>query len=321
MSQLRVGVLRGGPSSEYEVSLKTGASILENLPAHYKKEDILITKNGLWHFRGAPFNPLNLPLYIDVAFLGLHGEYGEDGRVQKILEDLRLPFTGSGSLASALGMHKEKSKNSLANLGIKMPRHLTVHEGEDLAEKAHLAFLKFAPPYVVKPANLGSSVGVIVVKTAYDLPQALRDCLALSPTVLIEEYIRGKEATCGVVEELRGKKLYPLFPVEIIPASGKVFNYDDKYSQATRKICPGNFTASEKDELMRVATLAHQTLGLRHYSRSDFIVSPRGVYYLETNSLPGLTTESLLPTELTAAGVSYPAFLEHVLNLTLHPVS
>jgi D-alanine-D-alanine ligase len=317
MSHLRVGVIRGGPSSEYEVSLKTGASVLAALPEIYKKEDILIDRQGNWHLAGAPFNPLNLPGHIDVAFICLHGEYGEDGRIQKLLESLRLPFTGSGSLSSALGMNKIHSKNHLADSGVKMARHIEVKAADDPDLRARDVFFKFAPPYVVKPVDRGSSVGLFVIKNSRDLAQAIEDCLKISDRVIVEEYIRGKEATCGVVEGMRGFELYPLLPVEIIPPAKRAFDYEAKYSGESMELCPGSFSAAEKAELGRLAALAHKKLGLRHYSRSDFIVSTRGIYFLETNTLPGLTNESLLPKELAAAGIAYPEFLSHLIRLAL----
>lgn len=318
MSQIRVGILRGGPSSEYEVSLKTGASVLEHLPPQYKKEDILIDRAGNWHLRGEPLNPLNLPNHLDVALLALHGEYGEDGQVQKLLETINLPFTGSGSLSSALGMNKIHSKKYLVDSGVKMPKHLAVVEGDAPTEKAREAFNKFSPPYIVKPADRGSSVGLFVVKNTRELAAAIAECLKVSASVLVEEFIRGKEATCGVVEKLRGEDIYALYPTEIIPPPKRAYDYDAKYqSEETKILCPGRFTPAEKAELARLAVLAHRKLGLRHYSRSDFIVNPRGIYYLETNTLPGLTDHSLVPKALAAAGIKYPDFLAHLISLAL----
>jgi len=318
MSQIRVGVVRGGPSSEYEVSLKTGGSVLSNLPPQYQKEDILITKDGEWHLRGEPILPQNLLNHIDVAFLCLHGEYGEDGQVQRILDSIGLPYTGSGSLASALGMNKLHAKNYLLPHGIKMARHISVSYQDDPIEKAHEVFLKFAPPYIVKPTDRGSSVGLFFVKSVHDLPVAIQSCLECSDSVLIEEFIRGKEASCGVVEKMRGQDIYALMPVEIRTPQGKnTFDYEAKYSGISQEICPGQFTSEEKHEIMRLSALAHEKLGLKHYSRSDFIISPRGVYYLETNTLPGLTSESLLPKELKASGITYKDFLDHLINLAL----
>lgn len=318
MSKIRVGILRGGPSSEYEVSLKTGSSVLKHLPEHYHKEDILITRDGVWHLRGEPVNPHNLINHLDVAFLCLHGEYGEDGQVQKILETIGLPYTGSGSLASAIGMSKVHSKNHLAPHGIKMARHIYVTNKDNLVDKAKEIFFKFAPPYIVKPNDRGSSVGLFLVKNTHELSSKIKECLEYSDSVLVEEFIRGKEASCGVVEKMRGEKIYSLMPVEIRPPKEKkVFDYEAKYSGISEEICPGNFSETEKRELMRLASLAHKHLGLKHYSRSDFIVSPRGVYYLETNTLPGLTNESLLPKELRAVGITYAEFLDHLIRLAL----
>jgi D-alanine-D-alanine ligase len=321
MSQIRVGILRGGPSSEYEVSLQTGGSVLKHLPSKYHKEDILITKDGIWHFRGEPINPLNLRNHIDVAFICLHGEYGEDGQVQKILENIQLPYTGSGSLASAIGMNKVHSKNFLANHDIKMPRHVHVVKGDDLGDKIREVFLKFAPPYIVKPADRGSSVGLFIVKGVHELPQAIQSCLNRTNSVLIEEFIRGKEATCGVVEKFRGERHYSLYPTQIIPPEKRAYDYDAKYSSDETKIlCPGRFTPEEKYQIARLAVLAHQKLGLRHYSRSDFIVSPRGIFYLETNTLPGLTDHSLIPKAVQASGTAYEDFLDHLVSLALGKV-
>ncbi|MBC7836866.1 ATP-grasp domain-containing protein, partial [Acetobacteraceae bacterium] len=132
----------------------------------------------------------------------------------------------------------------------------------------------------------------------------------------VEEFIKGKEATVGVVDNFRGEKFYALMPVEIVPPpSREFFDYHAKYSGESTERVPGNFTHSEKEELMYLAKRAHETLGLSHYSRSDFIVSKRGIYFLEINTLPGLTGESLLPKALAAGGSKLPEFLDHVITL------
>ncbi|MEK7478013.1 MAG: D-alanine--D-alanine ligase [Patescibacteria group bacterium] len=321
MSRLRVGVLRGGMGCEYDVSLKTGGQVLNYLPEQYQPEDILITKDGTWHHRGLPLNPTNLPHLVDVVFNCLHGEYGEDGRVQKLLDDLDVFYTGSGHLASRLGMNKILAKNVLRQNGLKVAQHLPVQAGDDLAQKAREVFLKFAPPYVVKPADRGSSVGLFFVPYLEDLAEAIADCLDYSDSVMVEEYIRGREATCGVVANFRGEPIYALLPIEIVRPSGQsVWNYIDKYSGETKELVPGPFSPEHKVELERLARTVHELLGLRHYSRTDFIVSPRGIYVLEVNTLPGLTAESLLPKSLTAIGVSYPQFLEHIINLAINRI-
>ena len=173
-------------------------------------------------------------------------------------------------------------------------------------------------PFVVKPIGWGSSVGVSIVGGYAAVLAALKALFADgAPSVLVEEYIRGKEATIGVVEGLRGEALYALPSVEIIAPKDDFFSYKAKYGGETREICPGNFSRVITEELQRAARVIHRALELRHYSRSDFIVAPKGIYYLETNTLPGLTKESLMPKSLETIGVPLPDFLSHLVNLAL----
>jgi D-alanine-D-alanine ligase len=316
MNRIKVGVMRGGPSSEYEVSLNTGASVLKHLPADkYLARDILIDKNGAWHLDGLPTDVATIANSVDVVFNALHGEFGEDGQVQKMLDQFSLPYTGSGHFASALGMNKTLAKAKFKAAGLRTPVGLEIRRGQDLKQQAQQIFYKISPPWIIKPVDKGSSVGLALARSVTELEKALEACLELAEIALVEEYIKGKEATCGVVEGLRGQAIYPLFPTEIRKPAEQLVDYQAKYSGETEEICPGLFTETEKRELERQAILAHQVLGLAHYSRSDFIITPRGIYILETNSLPGLTENSLLPKALKAGGVSYPDFLEHLLNL------
>lgn len=320
VAKTRVGVLRGGPSAEYEVSLETGKSVLAHLPEHYEKRDVLITRDGTWHLGGVPVTPERLRRGVDVIFNALHGEYGEDGGAQAALDDLGVPYTGSGRLASALGMAKHLAKDIFTREGIAVPPGLVlrVEEGSP-RELAERVFRTVSPFWIVKPADRGSSVGLYLAKNVRELTEAIEACFAYSPLVLVERFISGAEATCGVVDNLRGEEIYPLFPIEIRkPNRQEVWTYDDKYNGATEEICPGNFAEAVKKELQNLAARAHRALGLRHYSRSDFIIAPNGkIYLLETNSLPGLTSESLLPKALAAHGISYPQFLDHVITLAL----
>jgi D-alanine-D-alanine ligase len=317
--QTIVGVLRGGPSREHEVSLKTGAAMLANLPEErFIARDIYIDKNGVWHDRGRATSPERVLRQIDVVLNGLHGEYGEDGEVQKLLERFGVSYTGADSFGSYLAMHKLMAKTRAQEAGLLTPEFHYIERAPD-AELAVLEVTRtFHQPVVVKPVGWGSSVGVSIVGGYVPVLAAIEKLFAEgAPSVLIEEYIRGKEAAAGVVEELRGEKLYALPPVEIIPPDGDFFSYDAKYSGATREVCPGKFSRVAAEELQRAAKMMHRALGLRHYSRSDFIVAPKDVYYLETNTLPGLTAESLLPKSLAAVGVSLPEFFSHLVNLAL----
>lgn len=322
MAPIKVGILRGGRGHEYEVSLKTGASILKNLPADkYRPVDILITRDGGWHINGRPTSPERAIRSVDVVFNGLHGEFGEDGQVQQILDSLQVPYTGSGALASALGMDKHRAKEIFKKAGLKVPNGIVVKRDyqTDAEAIAYDVFQKMAPPWIIKPADGGSSVGLYLAKTYPELIQAVESCFNFTDAVLIEEYIRGKEATAGVVDGLRGHNHYPLLPTEIVKPSGaSVWDYENKYSDQHKILCPGRFTKEERHELERLAGEVHRLLGLRHYSRSDFIISPRGIYILEVNTLPGLTEQSLVPNSLRAAGIPYDQFLDHIITLALN---
>lgn len=318
--KIKVGVLRGGPSSEYDISLKTGASVLKNLPKEkYEARDIFISKDGQWHFRGMPIAPEKVIEQVDVIFNAMHGEYGEDGTVQKILDTFSIPYTGSTAFASAIGMNKLLTKQGIEFTDIQTPQHIVLDAPEDIEKDTCDIFRTFTQPSVVKPIVGGSSVGVTVARSYEDLKNGVYKAIGYSPRVLIEEYIHGREVTCGVVEKFRGEELHAFMPIEIIPPEKNgFFDYTAKYSGCTQEICPASFDAVIKEEIQRLAKEVHTALGLRHYSRSDFIVSPHGIYFLEVNTLPGLTEESLIPKSLSAAGSSLPEFLDHLIELALN---
>src|SRR3989338_8806280 len=321
MNSIRVGVLRGGPSLEHEVSLKTGESVLRNLPAKYSAKDIFISKEGEWYLDGKPAHHDQIFRHIDVVFNALHGEYGEDGKVQQLLETFGVPYTGSGVMASVLGMNKILARQAFKNVGLKVPAGFEVVLENELAEIAKDIFKKMPPPWVIKYPSGGSSVGVSIARNFDDLEGALEKISSFSSNsskILIEEYIKGREATCGVIDEFRNQKHYALPIVEIIPpAKSGFFSYEAKYGGQTRELCPANFDMPTKRAIEAMAIAAHNAIGGRHYSRSDFIVSKKGIYILEINTLPGLTAESLLPKALNAVGSSRKEFLEHLITLAL----
>lgn len=318
---IKVGVLRGGLGHEYEVSLKTGASVIKNLsPDKYQPVDILITRDGVWHILGRPIAPEEAVRQVDVVFNALHGEFGEDGQLQNLLDLSRVPYTGSGALASALGMNKPKAKEIFRQAGFKVPQDIVLRRElhQDAEEAAYQVFRRLSPPWIIKPSASGSSVGLYLARNYQELVSSLEKVFRLTDDVLVEEYIKGREATCGVVDNFRNQDCHALLPIEIVTAENKqLFDYEAKYSGVTKEICPGRFSQEEKREVERLATEIHKVLGLRHYSRSDFVVSPKGVYVLEVNTLPGLTEESLIPKALKAGGVEYSQFLDHVITLAL----
>jgi D-alanine-D-alanine ligase len=240
--------------------------------------------------------------------------------VQKLLERYGVPYTGSDSFASFVAMHKVLAKEKAKQAGLLTPEYRFIEHSAPRAEVEEMlreVVRTFPQPVVVKPTRWGSSVGVTLTTGYAPLHTAVTGLLAQGAGgVLVEEYVKGTEATAGVVEGLRGEEIYALPPVEIIPPEGETFwSYGSKYSGATKEIVPGNFSKQVREELARQARLMHAALELRHYSRSDFIVTPKGIYYLETNSLPGLTSESLFPKSLAAVGISYAEFLSHIIDL------
>ena len=310
MSRIRIGVLRGGPSGEYDVSLKTGSAVLKHLPEEtYAPVDILVDRRGTWHIGGMPLAEHQAFKRVDVIFNALHGAYGEDGEVQRLLELHRVPYTGSGVLSSALAMHKGKAKELFAREGLRTPQHRVLKVSNALDKDLVEIFQSVPPPFVVKPMSSGSSLGVSIVPDFQGLYDAARLAFEHSPEIIIEEYIRGKEATCAVIDAFRGEEYYTLPPVEIIPRKAPGFLTIMRSMAVRRKKC------AEKEAIQDAARRAHCALGMRHYSRTDMMVSPRGVFVLEVNALPGLTEQSLLPRSLDAVGASLSQFLDHIVSL------
>jgi D-alanine-D-alanine ligase len=295
----------------------TGAGVLDALAKlGYSVKDVTITRKGEWLHQGFVRTPHQALLGCDAAFIALHGFYGEDGQVQRILERLGVPYTGSDAYASALAMNKALTKEFLKKEGsVRMAPHIRINR-ENTANLAQIVFNVtelFGPHYVVKPVGGGSSIGTRIVSKP-DLFAAVNDSLAEMPEVLVEQKIEGKEATVGIIEGFRGRDVYDLPPIEIIPpASAGFFSAEVKYNGQTEEIAPGRFSRTEKETLGKVAAHVHRTLGLRQYSRSDFIVADDGVYFLEVNTLPGLTAQSLFPKAMESVGSSYQQLVGHLI--------
>lgn len=319
-----VAVLRGGPSSEYDVSLRTGAGVIAALYGDLVcVRDVIITKSGEWMVGGFVKTPEQALTGVDVVFIALHGTYGEDGTVQRILERMGVPYTGSRPYASALAMNKALTKDFLKSQGVLMPQHLRLSRDgvADIRQTAYSIEKLFGPEYVVKPVSGGSSIDTKMATGGTELAATLQDIFARVDTVLVEERIRGKEATVGVLEQYRNDAHYVMPAIEIVPPpTSDFFSADVKYTGETEEICPGRFTSDERDDLLRKAREIHKTMGLRHYSRSDFIVTNKGAYFLEVNTLPGLTEASLFPKAIEAVGGSYKELVTHLLRLALNEV-
>jgi len=321
MTAIRVGVLRGGVSNEYDVSLKTGGNVLNVLPKNkYKGVDILMEKDGALIINGRSLKFADLPQHVDVVFNALHGEFGEDGRVQQLLESIGIPYTGSSAMPSSLGMNKVISKEFAERAGMAVPKHLLLKREEvtDIPELSFDLFKTISQPRIIKPIFGGSSIGMTFASNLGKLKEGIEKGFEHEDTIMLEEHILGKEVTCGVVDNFRGQKSYALPVVEIqTPEENDFFDYDAKYSGKSREVCPAYISSDLKRKIEEMAVLIHEQLGLRHYSRSDFIIGRNNIYFIEVNTLPGLTEESLLPKSLEVIGLNMPDFVDHVIRLAL----
>lgn len=244
----------------------------------------------------------------DVVFLGLHGACGEDGRIQAMLDLMGIPYTGSGYLGSAMAMDKDITKRIVAPLGVKTPAWETVcYSATDIPEIAARTQL----PVVVKPVDSGSSIGVAIAYSKAELEKALIDNIAL-PRVILEQYISGREIDVGVLD---GKALPS---IEIRTKEG-FYDYENKYKAgAAEEICPAPVEPEVEKRLGEIAVKVHNALGLRAYSRSDYMLDENGdIWFLEINTLPGMTPTSLMPQEAAAAGISYNELCSILVGLAL----
>ena len=290
----RVGVLMGGPSSEREVSLESGRNVLAAL--HGRGHDAV----GRDWKAGDDLGRLLRDAGIAAVWNALHGTYGEDGCVQGLCEILGVPYTGSGVLASALAMDKVASKRLFQVAGLLVPRWAVV---TDLA-----AASAFGLPCVVKPSCEGSSVGVSIVHATAALPAAFAAARAGRGVVLCEQYVAGREVSVGILDER------PIGTVEIVPQA-EFYDYAAKYQRDdTQYLCPAPFPADVTARLLAAGDAAHRALGCRGYSRVDFLVDEQGdAYLLEVNTLPGMTSHSLIPKMAAQVGIEYGALCERIL--------
>lgn len=341
---MRIVVLAGGLSMERNVSLSSGNKICKALRSlghdailvdmflgleSYtgSLEDIFAVKDGFCgEFSVKEAEPdldavraqrtdksrnvfgkdvLNVCAMADVVFLALHGTCGEDGRVQATFDLLGIPYTGAGYLSSAIAMDKDLTKRLVAPY-VTTPEWRTVSYTEDDVERL-LGETKL--PCVVKPIASGSSIGVSIVHDREELRKALVLCLKFGGKVVLEQYIKGREIQVGI---LAGKALPS---IEIIPKQG-FYDYANKYQAgAAEEICPAPIPAEWEERVRSATETVFRVLGLSVYSRADFLVTPDGTaYFLEINTLPGMTPTSLVPQEAAAAGISYEQLCQTIVN-------
>lgn len=328
--KLVVAVLMGGRSGEHDVSLRSGAAALANLPPERVDSfPVVLGQDGRWRFP-EPAAPLTsedtgLPLpeglralldrKPDVAFLAMHGPQGEDGKLQSLLELVGLPYTGSDPYASSLAMNKPAAKYAYRANGIPVADDVVLSREDwrrDPAAVERDVRARFTPPWVLKTPKLGSSVGLDIVPAERDLGAAIEALFAIDDELLVEQFVRGRELTVSVLDTpaLGATRALPV--IEITPVDEPFFNYRAKYTVgAAREVCPAPLDAGMTARVQALGVRAHRVLGCRGFSRSDFILTSGGqLVTLETNTIPGLTETSLLPQAAAVAGISFSALVE-----------
>lgn len=324
----------GGKSPEYEVSLISGREVVKHLDAKkYEVFPVVISQDGqLWQLKNKEefllksdqqieqakdlvptsevIRPTEISERADLVFIAMHGPFGEDGAIQGFLELVDIPYTGSGVLASALGMDKAVFSQLMASQGILTPEFLVLYdlgEGKSVLEKLQL-------PLVVKPCSQGSSVGVSIVKGEEELHAALQKAFSYGRKVIVEEFIKGTEVTCGIL----GNKQPVALPVVEIISKNEFFDYEAKYfTGKSEEIVPARISPDLTEKVQETALKVFKTIGGRGFGRVDMIIKDGVPYVLEINTIPGLTPSSLLPKEAEAMNIDYPRLLDNIIELAL----
>ena len=307
----------GGPSVEHEVSLATGEQVLKHLDKEkYAPVGVKISKSGKWLMGNRYASYSDVFKKIDLAFLALHGEGGEDGKLQGLMDFHGVLYTGSGMAASALGMDKVHSREIFKLASITTPKTLHIKKTDNNSSLIKFFTSKVVRfPVVVKPRSKGSSVGVMIASNQKTLASAINSAFKIDSDVLIEEYINGIEVACGVLDNFQGQKHFALPVTQIIPVKRKFFDYKAKYTiGASKEITPAPIDETRYKKVQATAVLAHQILGCRGYSRSDMILRNGAVYLLEVNTLPGLTPTSLVPQQAAAVGLSFSQLIDKIIE-------
>lgn len=336
----RVAVIMGGNSSEHEISFLSGSNVVQSLDkSEYEILPVVISKTGKWQLTSAESikkisNPIDfknttkeISLYkkseiknfrnslsgkVDVAFIALHGKNGEDGSIQGFFETLGVKYTGSGVLASSLGMDKIMFRKMMEREKIPVPKYIVVKKGDNFKKIKKL--LK-RPPYFVKPSDQGSSVGASVVKKEKDLGKSLKLAHQYSDLALVDKLIKGREVTCAILGGIKPTAL-PL--VEIV-TKNEFFDYDAKYSEGgAEEIVPARVGKRLTKKVQEISLAVYRALGCKGFARVDFIIEGnQNPYVLEINTIPGLTEMSLLPKAAKAYGIEYPNLIGRIIGNAL----
>lgn len=342
----------GGTSSEHFISMVSGKAVFNAIDkSKYRVKPIIITREGNWiipegfdsvlpDWKLDPegsnvsefiteFSNVNkikshkgigvAYLDCDAVFIALHGGEGEDGTTQGLLSSFGIPYTGSAVLASALAMDKERANYIFSQVGLHVPKFVSLEKKDYDSKKVNLNSVLLKYPIFVKPMFGGSSVGVSKVENPTSLEEVLRNLFDSTDRIILQEQIKGTEVSCSVLEEYKNGDLFinALPPTEIIPETD-FFDYKAKYTGKSREITPARLPHEITKVVQNSALKAHQSLGCKSYSRTDFIIYNDIPYILETNTLPGLTEGSLLPQQAKSIGKSLTDIINILIQSTFH---
>jgi len=310
LNKVKLALLCGGISSERDVSLNGAEGIKKIL--NKDKYDVTVYDTAT-QLSDIITNKDN----IDAAFILLHGKYGEDGTIQGLLELLGIPNQGSGIMGSALAMDKDASKKIYKNSNIPTPKWIKLDNNKKVDTDRILS--KLSPPIIAKPATGGSSIGINLINNKDELLNSIKKCFEYDQIIILEEFIAGREITCGILEDRKGN-ITTLPLVEIRPKKQYAFfDYNAKYiSGESEEICPALISEDISKKAHKYAVKIHKALHLRDYSRTDMILTEKGdIYVLETNTIPGMTPTSLLPLAAKAAGIEFSELLDRLIELAL----
>ena len=341
MSRLRVLVFMGGYSTEHDVSVTSGTGVIRAMDSSkYNVHPVLIQKDGTWIWSSRELSPYQKDNFsenyfyslegpsarqeknpalselpsADIAFLALHGKWGEDGHVQGLLENWGIPYTGCGLLASALAMDKVLCKAAYLSVGIDTPPYRVLFRDDFSGDKLVEAADALGFPLVIKDPVGGSSIGMGIAKDLDEAGQIVNDLFKNSNRLLCEKFIKGQEASCGYIEGIDT----PLPPTEMRMTTREYFDYEAKYNGECREVTPAEFPEELTKRIQQLAKKAHLAIGGAGYSRTDVRIDADGkLWALETNTLPGMTPTSILPAEAAAVGIDYSHLIDLIIDTSL----
>jgi len=344
-AKINVAILMGGPSLEHEVSLSSGITVIKNLNADkYNTIPIVVGKNSAWYIcepeKFKNIHPAELKKWIcyteelslsdainelkkkniDVCFIAMHGSYGEDGTIQAVLNAHNIRYTGSGMLASSIAMDKIVYKRILLSAGVNTPDTVFVFPDkiEDEIELIQQVSGRIGFPCVIKTPSSGSSIGVELCSSKNSFSDIINRLFPIDNRLLIEKYVNGREFTCAVIGNSYSKDIKALPPTEIITKNA-FFDFEAKYTPgAAQEITPAQISADLTSRISQTAIRVHNTIGCAGMSRTDMIVDTDGqIFVLETNTIPGMTDQSLLPQAAIAEGLSICELLDKIISCAM----